>query len=211
MPTTPTLLLAALLLAPPTTGGTQPAGAPAEKAPQKEPEKAPDKPSAPKPPEPKPPTTVTDNDVLHVKPQQGLPRQKYTLFGEQFDCELCLNVDTRNAGMGARTEFPKGTAMIFVHTEPSMLSYWMKDCLIDMDMVMVDARGIICALHEAEREKLRTRDEPLQHYHDRLRRYGSNRRAQFVIEFPPGTVARLKPRLGQRVDIDWKALEARAE
>jgi uncharacterized membrane protein (UPF0127 family) len=172
----------------------------------------PPEPAKPAPkPAPKPPTVVTANDVLHVAPQTGLPREKFTFFGEEFDCELCLTPASRNAGMGARTEFPEGTAMIFVHPTPMLLNYWMKDCLIDMDMVMVDDKGVICALHEAVRERLRTKGESLQDYEDRLRRYLSNRRAKFVLEFPSGTIARLQPKLGQRIAIDWKSLDARAE
>jgi uncharacterized membrane protein (UPF0127 family) len=113
--------------------------------------------------------------------------------------------------MGARTEFPAGTAMIFVHPRPALLNFWMKDCLIDMDMVMVDENGVICALHEAVRERLRSKGESLQDYEDRLRRYSSNRRAKYVVEFPSGTIARLKPQLGQRIAIDWKSLDARAK
>lgn len=172
---------------------------------------APAAPAVPAKPAPKPPTAVTPNDVLHVSAQTGLPRQKFTIFGEEFDCELCLTVASRNAGMGARTEFPEGTAMIFVHSAPMLLNYWMKDCLIDMDMVMVDEQGIICALHEAVREKLRTKSESLQDYEDRLRRYQSNRRAKYVLEFPAGTIARIQPKLGQRIAIDWKSLDARVD
>ena len=154
---------------------------------------------------------TTANDVLHVTPQTGLVRQKFTFFGEEFDCELCLDQTSRNTGMGARTEFPDGTAMIFVHPNPTLLNYWMKDCLIDMDMVMVDDTGIISALHEGVREKLRTKQESLREYEDRLRRYSSYRRAKYVIEFPAGTIARLKPKQGQRIAIDWKSLDARAK
>ena len=148
---------------------------------------------------------------MHVTPQTGLVRQKFTFFGEEFDCELCLDQTSRNTGMGARTEFPDGTAMIFVHPNPTLLNYWMKDCLIDMDMVMVDDTGIISALHEGVREKLRTKQESLREYEDRLRRYSSYRRAKYVIEFPAGTIARLKPKQGQRIAIDWKSLDARAK
>jgi uncharacterized membrane protein (UPF0127 family) len=188
-----------------------PAAPPAES-----PRDAPSAPPAPPAPAatqpvPKPPTVVTDNDVLHVEPQKDLPRQKFTFFGEEFDCELCLDQPSRSAGMGARTEFPAGTAMIFVHPRPALLNFWMKDCLIDMDMVMVDENGVICALHEAVRERLRSKGESLQDYEDRLRRYSSNRRAKYVVEFPSGTIARLKPQLGQRIAIDWKSLDARAK
>jgi len=196
---------------PPTTPTTPPpTEAPKDSAPKPATPPA-TQPGAPQKPAPKPPTPVTANDVLHVTPQTGLARQKFTFFGEEFDCELCLDQTSRNTGMGARTEFPEGTAMVFVHPNPMLLNYWMKDCLIDMDMVMVDDTGIISALHEGVREKLRTKQESLREYEDRLRRYSSYRRAKYVIEFPAGTIARLKPKQGQRIAIDWKSLDSRAK
>jgi uncharacterized membrane protein (UPF0127 family) len=194
---------------PPTTPTTPPTEAPKPATPPAAPPAT--QAGAPQNPAPKPPTPVTANDVLHVTPQTGLARQKFTFFGEEFDCELCLDQTSRNTGMGARTEFPDGTAMIFVHPNPTLLNYWMKDCLIDMDMVMVDDTGIISALHEGVREKLRTKQESLREYEDRLRRYSSYRRAKYVIEFPAGTIARLKPKQGQRIAIDWKSLDSRAK
>jgi uncharacterized membrane protein (UPF0127 family) len=220
-----TLLLSASLaapIAPPADAQTPPAKAPettTEKATEKPTDKAPQTPpdgkspagQTPDKPAPKPATVVGPNDMLHVKPQEGLPREKFKMFGEEFDCELCLDTDSRNAGMGARTEFPRNSAMIFVHPFPGLLNYWMKDCLIDMDMVMVDSQGVVCATHEAVREKLRTKDETLEAYHNRLHRYSSYRRAKYVVEFAPGTVARLKAKPGQKLDIDWKALDRRAK
>lgn len=159
----------------------------------------------------KPATVPGPDDVLHAAPQKDLPRRTFTLFGETFDCELCLEPAARDIGMAARTEFPKGTAMIFVHPRPRMLNYWMKDCLIDMDIVMVDRNGVITALHEAVREKLRAKSESLESYQARLPLYGSPTPAKYVIELPAGTILRLKPKVGQRIDIDWKSLDAAAK
>jgi uncharacterized membrane protein (UPF0127 family) len=211
-----TVVLAALLplmqgAAPATPSAPTPPPAEAPKDSGSKPASPPTQQQAPEKPAPKPATVVTANDVLHVTAQEGLPRQKFTFFGEEFDCELCLDQTSRSAGMGARTEFPEGSAMIFVHPIPTLLNYWMKDCLIDMDMVMVDENGIICALHEGVREKLRTKQESLQQYEDRLRRYSSYRRAKYVLEFPSGTIARLKPKQGQKIAIDWKSLDKRAK
>ena len=48
------------------------------------------KPSEVKSPVIKPPTVPGPNDVLHVAAQKDLPRATHKLFGEEFDCELCL-------------------------------------------------------------------------------------------------------------------------
>ena len=163
------------------------------------------------PAKPEPPAPAQSDVVMHCKPQTGLPREKLRFLGEEWDAELCLDEASRRTGMGARTEFPAGTAMIFVHPKPTLLSFWMKDCLIDLDIVFVDADGKICALHEAKKERLRLKSESLEMYEARLARYGSNRRAKYAIELPAGTVARLKPSLGQKIEADLSKLDALAK
>jgi len=175
-------------------------------------------PAAPKDPprsaaetrKPWPPTVPTENDILHAKPQEDLPTETFAFFGEEFRCELCLDEVSREIGMGARSEFPEGTAMIFVHPSPRVLNYWMKDCLIELDIVFVDAAGRIAAMYEARRERLRQKTESLAAYEARLPRYSSKRQVKYVIELPTGTLARLKPKVGDRVPIDWRALDQRA-
>ena len=157
------------------------------------------------------PTVVRPDNVLHCTAQTGLPREKLKFFGEEWNTELCLDETSRATGMGARTEFPPNTAMLFAYSKPDLLSFWMKDCLIDMDMVFVDAEGKISALHEAKRQPLRTRGQSLDAYESGLKRYSSNRRAKYCIELPAGTIKRLKPSLGQKIEIDWASIDARAK
>lgn len=188
----------------------QPPTTPSERAPDPaKPRVPPTAPTTQAPTTQAPATVPTPDDIVDCLPQKSLPTERLTFFGEQFNAELCLDEGSRNIGMGARTEFPAGTAMVFVHTRPIMLSYWMKNCLIDLDLIFVDGKGRITALHEAKREKLRSKSETKDRYEARLYRYGSQRQAQFAIELPAGTIQRLKPMLGQQVDIDWAKLVKR--
>lgn len=184
---------------------------PADSAPAAPKETEPAPPTA-RPPaaDPNPPAVPTADDVVDAKPRSDLPRERIVLFGETFDAELCLDEATRNLGMGGRDAFPAGTAMVFVHPRPRVLNYWMKDCLIDMDMIFVDAGGRVASFHEAKRERLRTRAESRAVYEARLPRYGPSRPVQFVIELPPGSIKRLKPTLGQQVALDWAGFAKRA-
>ncbi|MBI1304254.1 MAG: hypothetical protein GC172_10775 [Phycisphaera sp.] len=188
-----------------------PADGPKKESPKDDASAPKDGKSAPGARKPWPATVPTENDILHVKPQEGLPVETYTFFGEEFRCELCLDETSRSTGMGARSEFPDGTAMIFVHPSPRLLHYWMKDCLIELDIVYVDANGRIATMYEARRERLRQKGETLEAYEARLPRYSSKRQVKYVIELPAGTIARLKPKVGERVPIDWRALDARAK
>lgn len=159
----------------------------------------------------KPATVPTKDDILEAHPRADLPKERIVLLGEHFDAEFCFDEATRATGMGGRSEFPEGTAMIFVHPRPIMLNYWMKDCLIDMDMIFVDGKGRVTALHEATREKLRSTGETKERYESRLYRYGSRMPAQFVIELPPGSIKRLKPMVSQQLGLDWSRYAQRAK
>jgi uncharacterized membrane protein (UPF0127 family) len=168
-------------------------------------------PPAAKPTKQKPATVPTKDDILEAKPFSDLPKERIVLLGEQFDAEFCFDETTRATGMGARDKFPEGTAMIFVHPRAIMLNYWMKDCLIDMDMIFVDGKGRVTAVHEATREKLRSTGETKERYESRLYRYSSRMPAQFVIELPPGSIKRLKPMVSQQLNLDWARYAQRAK
>jgi len=207
-------LLAAL--APPPVdappSGETPKTAPQDAAPAATP------PSSPKPPASKqaaakqrPATVPTPDDVVDAKPRTDLPKERIVLLGEQFDTEFCFDEASRATGMGGRSEFPEGTAMIFVHPRAIMLNYWMKDCFIDLDMIFVDANGRVTAIHEATREKLRTKGETKERYESRLYLYGSRVPAKFVIELPAGSVKRLKPTVSQQFGLDWARYAQRAK
>jgi uncharacterized membrane protein (UPF0127 family) len=193
---------------------------PADAPPADETPKTPGQESAPAPAAPsqkspvakqKPATVPGKDDVVDAKPRTDLPKERIVLLGEQFDAEFCFDEASRATGMGGRSEFPAGTAMIFVHPRAIMLNYWMKDCLIDLDMIFVDAKGRVTAVHEAARERLRTTGETRDRYESRLYLYGSRSPAQFVIELPAGSLKRLKPMVGQQLGLDWARYAQRSK
>jgi uncharacterized membrane protein (UPF0127 family) len=195
---------------PPTTKPPTPPASTPNEGPSKPTDGKPTPPAA-KPTKQKPATVPTKDDILEAKPFSDLPKERIVLLGEQFDAEFCFDEVTRATGMGARDKFPEGTAMIFVHPRAIMLNYWMKDCLIDMDMIFVDGKGRVTAVHEATREKLRSTGETKERYESRLYRYSSRMPAQFVIELPPGSIKRLKPMVSQQLNLDWARYAQRAK
>ncbi len=202
--------------------GEKPATTPPTTPPKETTPAAPATPTAPAAKTPPAALVPTKDTIVDTNAQVNLPTERVTLFGEQFEAELCLTPETRALGMGTRSEFPKststtasagtgaGAAMIFVHPRPLMLSYWMRNCLIGLDIIFVDGNGRITAIHEAPAEKLRVQSETNEHYEARLYRYSSKRPAQFAIELPLGSLTRLKPKLGQQVNFDWAKLAQRA-
>lgn len=48
----------------------------------------------------------------------------------------------REKGLMKRESLDEGTGMLFVVPEPQMLTFWMKDTLIPLDVIFFDAEGV---------------------------------------------------------------------
>jgi uncharacterized membrane protein (UPF0127 family) len=130
--------------------------------------------------------------------------------GETFHLEPALDDVARTRGLMGRTEIPAGGGMLFVFPDARMQSFWMKECVVDMDIIFLDARGTVTAVHRMTIEPPRRDDETEREYERRLRRYTSVVPAQFVIELRAGTADRLGVRVDDRVPLDLPRLKAMA-
>ena len=120
-----------------------------------------------------------------------LPTETITLAGEQFTVELALNTHARARGLMFREELPAHTGMLFVFARPAPRSFYMKNCLIDLDIIFAAADGAIARIHTM---KAPVSGEPLQYYH-------SGVAVKYAIELPAGACARLGLQPGQRIAI----------
>jgi uncharacterized membrane protein (UPF0127 family) len=89
-------------------------------------------------------------------------------------------------------------AMIFVYDPPEYVAMWMKNTVLSLDMLFVDARGCVVTIRErAEPQSLATIESRLP--------------AALVVELKAGTVQRHSIRVGDRVlrlDAGWPAASA---
>jgi len=98
--------------------------------------------------------------------------------------------------------------MIFIFTNSQIRSFWMADCLVDMDVMFLDPRGRVTALHTMTVEPPIRAQEPRSTYERRLPRYTSSYPAQFAIEFRAGTLQRLGLEVNSKVPLDLTRLKA---
>lgn len=133
-----------------------------------------------------------------------------TLGDRTFRLELALDPESRTRGLMDRESIAPDGGMLFAFPDVAMRSFWMKNCLTDMDIAFLDASGRITAMHTMRVEPPQRPDEAEWAYEWRLRGYSSLRPAQFVIEVAPGTLAALGLRRGEEVPLDWAALKRRA-
>lgn len=137
-----------------------------------------------------------------VKAKSGLPAEQVTLQGKVFDLEVAANPADIARGLSKRTEIPPQTGMIFVFPAGNDRSFWMIDCLVDMDIAYLSADGTVLRVYSMKKEPPRGEREPNAAYEARLKRYLSGPGAQFAIETPVGTNEALKITPGIKVDIN---------
>ena len=173
-----------------------------------------DPPASPAPPPP-PPADEADAggpipfQILRRSPA-NLPVIPIRVADERFEVEVAADDISRRRGLGGRNRLLKRTGMLFVHPDVAVRSYWMFDCLIDMDTAFLDRTGRIVAIHRMKREAPRRANEYRDMYERRLKRYSSRRPAKYALEIPPGDLTRLGLRVGQVIELPRASLDALA-
>lgn len=132
----------------------------------------------------------------------GLPIETIKVVGESFETEIAADNASRMKGLGGRTTIGRNEAMLFVFPVSGPLGFWMKDCVMDIDIAFLDRNGVITATHTMKREAPRGAAESEEQYESRLQRYHSDADAMYGFEFLPGTVERLGLKPGQTIRLD---------
>jgi len=105
---------------------------------------------------------------------------------QRFTVEVATTPAQMEQGLMFRRSLAPDAGMIFDFTAPAAAAMWMKNTLIPLDMLFVDAQGRIIGIHErAVPESLDTIASPAP--------------ARAVIELNGGTAARLGIRAGDKV------------
>ncbi|MHC4910801.1 MAG: DUF192 domain-containing protein, partial [Planctomycetota bacterium] len=71
-----------------------------------------------------------DDEQAKKKP----PIEKVTIRGREFKLVLAATEPSRAQGLAGVKEIPADGGMLFVFTRSRILSFWMKGCVVDMDL-----------------------------------------------------------------------------
>tara|TARA_B100001059_G_C17517627_1_gene419091 strand:- start:147 stop:653 length:507 start_codon:yes stop_codon:yes gene_type:complete len=137
------------------------------------------------------------------------PNQTMVIAGERFNLEVVTTEAAIQRGMGGRETIARDGGMLFVFPEARSRRFWMKHCLIPLDIMFLDARGRITAIHQMPAEPLQTETETLTEYEARLPGYRSLLGAQFAIELEYGRIAELGLKTGEKIEIPIDCLKKR--
>jgi uncharacterized protein len=86
-------------------------------------------------------------------PQPALPKEKLVIVGKDgkqhdFDVEMALTEQQQTVGEMFRTSIPEGSGMLFDWVYPRPSPMWMKNTLVSLDMIFINADGTIRAITE---------------------------------------------------------------
>ena len=150
-------------------------------------------------------------DEKKKPPAKGPPTEKVVIGGERFKLEVAADRAVRTKGLMGRQRIDDHGGMLFVVRTARKRTFWMKECPIDIDLIMLDARGRIIRLHKMKREPPRGTDESVFAYERRLKDYSSRRPMQFAIELETGSIDRLKLETGRIIRLDLRRLRKMAK
>ena len=138
------------------------------------------------------------------------PSATVEIAGERFTLEIAADDPSRSHGLKGRPDIPADGGMLFVFPRVQRQSFWMEDCLVDIDVMFLDAQGRVTATHTMKVEPPRRSSETLDAYRRRLRGYSSVYPAQFAIELKAGTIDRLDIEIDRKIELDLPRLKAMA-
>lgn len=100
--------------------------------------------------------------------------------------EIADNDQDRAQGMMYRTEMPDSLGMLFVFDQPKLQSFWMKNTSLSLDILYVDADGVIESLYKST-TPYSTSKIP------------STNKAKYVVEVTGGFTDRYEINVGDKV------------
>lgn len=107
----------------------------------------------------------------------------------KIDVEIAEDADKRALGLMYREKLEDQQGMLFIFRFDQMISFWMKNTKISLDMLFIDSRNTIVTIHENTvpySEEGHESTEP----------------AKYVVEVKAGFVKRHRIKTGDRIQID---------
>jgi len=129
-------------------------------------------------------TSIPLDDFIPPDPVTGIVDISEALVGGQiFQLEVVRTSSERALGLMERVSIPEHTAMLFVYQSVMYRNFWMKDTLIPLDILFMDAQGVVVDVQTMQTQ-IGVVDGALKHY-------PSARPARYALEMNAGLAGAL--------------------
>ncbi len=110
--------------------------------------------------------------------------------------EIARTPEAKAKGLMGRNYLPDTTAMAFVSNPPRPQLFWMKNTLIPLDVIFLDAEGRILDIQTMTVETPKKPNESEEHYEQRLKRYLCDKFVFCALEIRAGLAKELGLKVG---------------
>lgn len=136
-----------------------------------------------------------------VAPQAQAPTHHTAeLAGQSFELELALTPHDRETGLMHRRSLDERGGMLFGFPDERQRMFWMKNCLIPLDIIFLDSAGQVVSIHTLPPP------DPLEGS-SQIPRCHSAGPARYVIELNAGTAQRIGLEHGMSAGLNAEPLK----
>ena len=115
--------------------------------------------------------------------------------GKIINVEIADTRERRIKGLSGREELKEDSGMLFVFPDSDRRIFWMKDCLMDLDIAYIDNNRIIREIYTMKKEPLNIPDNVLKAYPSK------SGNIMYVLEMNAGWFKRNEVIKGNKVEI----------
>jgi len=129
--------------------------------------------------------------------------QRVQIKGRAFELKLATTPQQTARGLMGVKRLAENEGMLFVFPDVRVRSFWMKGCLISLDLIFLDSRGRVVSIQTMPPPAPGTPEDELKHYSSRWP-------ARFAIELAAGEAAKLGLKENDQIPLPLKDLKGLA-